>query len=246
MSLLAASVTPTSPPLFSHPQLPSSHPPPAPPQVADALLGVKGSTPDGSDSPAAPAGPANSMRVEGLLARVRGLRFTSGLRFKEDVIDVIDSAYDYVPTEYRTGADTAWEMVNPAGKNEGSCKTFYFAQMHGLDPKARRSSLSPPLSSPLSDACGGRALAPAGCGGGPGRSPDPRAPRYRVAQETVALFAEYALEVEATPQGSSHPNIRRASSSSSCCCRCCAGQAKAPLGALRSPCFCSPAAASED
>lgn len=107
-----------------------------PPQVADSLLGGKGSAPDAPDAPPPPPS-GNRLRVEGLLARVRGGRFVSGLRFKEDVIDVIDAAYAYVPTEYRTGFDTPWEVVNPAGKNEGSCKTFYFAQMHDLDPKAR-------------------------------------------------------------------------------------------------------------
>lgn len=108
--------------------------------MADSLLGAKGSAPPeaaAAAEPAAPAASGNSSRVDGLLARVRGLTFVNGLRFKEDVIDVIDAAYDYTPTEYRTGFDTPWEVVNPAGKNEGSCKTFFFAQMHGLEPKAR-------------------------------------------------------------------------------------------------------------
>lgn len=89
-------------------------------QVADSLLGSKAA--EGSaaaDDAAALPLAGNSTRVEGLLARVRGNRFSNGLRFKEDVIDVIDSAYAYTPTEYRSGFDTPWEVVNPAGKNEG-------------------------------------------------------------------------------------------------------------------------------
>lgn len=44
-----------------------------------------------------------------------------------DVIAYIAQHYDYHPTRFTNG-----EVVNEAGKNEGSCKIFAFAQLHGL------------------------------------------------------------------------------------------------------------------
>ena len=45
----------------------------------------------------------------------------------EQVIGVINNHYDYTPTQFSNG-----EIVNEAGTNEGSCKIFYFAQLHAL------------------------------------------------------------------------------------------------------------------
>lgn len=45
----------------------------------------------------------------------------------EQVMQVIDSNYDYVPTRFFNG-----EIVNQAGENDGSCKIFAFAQIHNL------------------------------------------------------------------------------------------------------------------
>ena len=48
-----------------------------------------------------------------------------------DVISVIDTNFNYQPTEFRNGiGETA--VLNAAGTNEGSCKIFAFAQMQGL------------------------------------------------------------------------------------------------------------------
>ncbi len=44
-----------------------------------------------------------------------------------DVMDAIATHYDYTPTRFRNG-----ELTNQAGQNEGSCKLFAFAQLHGL------------------------------------------------------------------------------------------------------------------
>ncbi|MBE9515532.1 MAG: HopJ type III effector protein [Proteobacteria bacterium] len=43
------------------------------------------------------------------------------------VIDVIDSAYDFNPTEFTNG-----DLRNEAGQNNGSCKIFAFAKLHDL------------------------------------------------------------------------------------------------------------------
>ncbi|ADE12524.1 HopJ type III effector protein [Sideroxydans lithotrophicus] len=42
-------------------------------------------------------------------------------------ITVIDSLYDFTPTSFRNGA-----LLNEAGQNNGSCKLFSFARLHGL------------------------------------------------------------------------------------------------------------------
>jgi hypothetical protein len=51
--------------------------------------------------------------------------------FHETIV-VITENYHYQPTEFSNGLgeDT---LVNPAGSNEGSCKIFAFAKLHGLN-----------------------------------------------------------------------------------------------------------------
>jgi hypothetical protein len=44
-----------------------------------------------------------------------------------DIISHIAQHYDYSPTRFTNG-----EVVNEAGKNEGSCKIFAFARLQGL------------------------------------------------------------------------------------------------------------------
>lgn len=44
-----------------------------------------------------------------------------------ETIAVIDSAYAFTPCSFLNGA-----LVNEAGQNNGSCKIFSFAHMHGL------------------------------------------------------------------------------------------------------------------
>ena len=44
-----------------------------------------------------------------------------------EAMTIIDSYYDYTPTGFLNG-----ELYNEAGKNEGSCKLFAFAQLNDL------------------------------------------------------------------------------------------------------------------
>ena len=65
------------------------------------------------------------MNVTELLDRIRTK--PQSVEFKE-VMETITSSYDYQPTKFSNSA-----MINEAGENEGSCKIFSFAKMHGLD-----------------------------------------------------------------------------------------------------------------
>lgn len=47
-----------------------------------------------------------------------------------DLMQVIEDNYSYEPTAFDNG-----ELHNEAGQNEGSCKLFAFAKIHGLDEK---------------------------------------------------------------------------------------------------------------
>ena len=49
-----------------------------------------------------------------------------------DVISAINEHYDYTPTPFTNGIGEH-KIVNEAGKNEGSCRIFYFAKLHNLD-----------------------------------------------------------------------------------------------------------------
>jgi len=44
-----------------------------------------------------------------------------------EVIELIESLYDFVPTRFNNG-----ELENEEGTNNGSCKIFGFAKLHGL------------------------------------------------------------------------------------------------------------------
>lgn len=59
----------------------------------------------------------------------------SGVKFVE-VMAKVDECFDFAPTAYRSGVGTPRETSNPAGTNNGSCKTFYFAKMCGLSERA--------------------------------------------------------------------------------------------------------------
>ncbi len=49
----------------------------------------------------------------------------------DEVIQVIDTTYEYQPVTFNNGLGD--EMItNIAGTNEGSCKIFAFALLHGL------------------------------------------------------------------------------------------------------------------
>ncbi|GHB59834.1 type III effector [Psychrosphaera saromensis] len=45
-----------------------------------------------------------------------------------DVMQVIDTNYNYTPANFKNG-----DVTNLAGTNEGSCKIFSFAQLHTLN-----------------------------------------------------------------------------------------------------------------
>lgn len=47
-----------------------------------------------------------------------------------DTMALIDSLYEFTPTAFTNGA-----LVNDAGQNNGSCKLFSFALLHGLSPQ---------------------------------------------------------------------------------------------------------------
>ena len=49
-----------------------------------------------------------------------------------EVINIIDSFYDYTPTQFINGTEGE-RVVNAASENEGSCKIFSFARLHELD-----------------------------------------------------------------------------------------------------------------
>jgi len=44
-----------------------------------------------------------------------------------DTLAVIDALYDFTPTSFRNGS-----LLNQAGQNNGSCKLFSFARLHGF------------------------------------------------------------------------------------------------------------------
>ena len=45
----------------------------------------------------------------------------------DDTLAVIDGHYDFTPTMFKNGG-----VENAAGTNNGSCKVFSFAKLHGL------------------------------------------------------------------------------------------------------------------
>jgi hypothetical protein len=47
------------------------------------------------------------------------------------VMEVIDQHYDFTPTAFKNG-----DTFNEAGQNNGSCKVFAFAKLHGLDEQS--------------------------------------------------------------------------------------------------------------
>jgi hypothetical protein len=134
--------------------------------AADLLLGAPGKAAAREAPVAVMDTPTTGMaarraKVEGLLATVRGVKVPPpSLRF-EHVLGVINDCYVFTPTEFSTGVGSAAVSVNPAGANEGACRTLAFASLHALNE-----------------------------------------------DETLCLFAQHATEVLATPQGSSHANIR--------------------------------------
>lgn len=50
----------------------------------------------------------------------------------EDTIAMITANFDYTPTRFSNGLSDD-QVMNEAGKNEGSCKIFAFGKQMGLD-----------------------------------------------------------------------------------------------------------------
>ena len=65
------------------------------------------------------------MNVEHLLQQIAGAPLA--IQFS-DVIATIDNNYTFTPTAFSNG-----EIRNEAGQNNGSCKIFAFARLHGLN-----------------------------------------------------------------------------------------------------------------
>lgn len=57
-------------------------------------------------------------------------RLRAGTIDFEDTISLINSLYDYQPTRFSNGLSQP--VINDAGKNEGSCRIFAFAQLNRL------------------------------------------------------------------------------------------------------------------
>jgi len=68
------------------------------------------------------------MSVDALLEKIKNRRPVS---FAE-TIAAIDSHYRYRPCRFSNGLG-AEKWVNDAGSNEGACRIFAFAKIHGLD-----------------------------------------------------------------------------------------------------------------
>lgn len=65
-----------------------------------------------------------NMAIEEFLNKAR--RAPEAVEFAE-TIALIDSAYTFQPCAFINGT-----LVNEAGQNNGSCKIFFFAHIHGL------------------------------------------------------------------------------------------------------------------
>ena len=52
----------------------------------------------------------------------------------QDVMTTINEHYDYTPVQFSNGTGEDL-LINHAGENEGSCKIFAFAKLHGLGEK---------------------------------------------------------------------------------------------------------------
>jgi len=68
------------------------------------------------------------MTIEDFLTKVRSN--PEAIEFAE-TIALIDSAYTFNPCTFTNGG-----LVNQAGQNNGSCKIFSFANIHGLSESA--------------------------------------------------------------------------------------------------------------
>ena len=68
----------------------------------------------------------SSMTLDDFITRIKADEYIDF----QDTMAVIAEYYDYRPTEFYNGIRKP--LTNPAGRNEGSCKIFAFAKLHGL------------------------------------------------------------------------------------------------------------------
>lgn len=68
--------------------------------------------------------------AESLTAFIAGIKAGRPVAFR-DTLAVIAEHYDYRPTRFFNGVGAS-RLANDPGANEGSCKIFYFARLHGL------------------------------------------------------------------------------------------------------------------
>ena len=69
------------------------------------------------------------MNIDQLLDKIKTTPST--VEFNE-VIEVIDKAYNYTPVRFHNGVGSD-AVTNDAGTNEGSCKIFSFGSLNKLD-----------------------------------------------------------------------------------------------------------------
>eukprot|EP00959_Pyramimonas_sp_CCMP1952_P197290 4125713-Pyramimonas_sp.AAC.1 len=77
---------------------------------------------------AAIASPSVTAKVDALVELAQQEWGLYGVRF-EEVMELMNECYIFEPTEYISGKGQAYEVVNAAGTNSGSCKVFAFGQM---------------------------------------------------------------------------------------------------------------------
>lgn len=69
------------------------------------------------------------MDIEQLLLKIR---HEPAVVTFDEVVATINAHYRYTPTRFTNGLGES-KAVNEAGQNEGSCRIFAFAWLHGLD-----------------------------------------------------------------------------------------------------------------
>jgi len=75
--------------------------------------------------------PRDTWHMNDLEIFLQQIRDTPETTEFKDVITLIDSHYDYTPASFSNGSGDE-QVLSAAGENEGSCKIFSFAKIHGL------------------------------------------------------------------------------------------------------------------
>eukprot|EP00192_Tetraselmis_astigmatica_P020078 CAMPEP_0117671990 /NCGR_PEP_ID=MMETSP0804-20121206/13654_1 /TAXON_ID=1074897 /ORGANISM="Tetraselmis astigmatica, Strain CCMP880" /LENGTH=186 /DNA_ID=CAMNT_0005480539 /DNA_START=137 /DNA_END=697 /DNA_ORIENTATION=+ len=75
--------------------------------------------------------PSTDIKIKALVDLAKQEWGLYGVPFS-DLLTMVNDAYVELPVEYKSGAGTPDEVVNPPGTNSGSRKVFYLAKLHGL------------------------------------------------------------------------------------------------------------------